>query len=555
MIDRYSGDAGSSAPGQRTIISSLRGDGLKAATFAVLTAAILLRLWNFAAARSLWTDEAMVAINIIHLPARALFGQLYFNQLAPVGWLLLEKAALQVSSDFDYSLRFVALIGGIGSVVLFWRFMRAVADSWETLAGVSLFGLTSALIAYSAMVKPYILDALFAIALLLLAATMLGKASHRLRITACYALVGLVCIPLSFGGAMVMAGTGLVLFAAALVRRDQPWAIALAATGCAWLALFAGLYVFVYAGQQTTVGNMTQIFWVDDFAPMPLSLKAIRWYPAALASALSFLLSRLGGLTATVFFLFGCYCIWRRDRWLLALLLSPFVIAVIASGLRAYPFETRFLLFLAPSAAVVVAIALVAAVRSFRYPALAAIALLLLFGAKPLWLTATSAAQIPAWPVEEVKSNLRYLSRHMKPGDALFLSVSAERPYLLYARRYGMENVRYQLLSRYRDSPTCINDDIRRITAARPAWLILYHSNTEEDKRSIAFMTRVLEQDGAITAADSVPGSELMRIEGPSSSDFAKVLPRSAPVCGMPREGKAFLETIAARIRSQGHKA
>ena len=543
MIDRYSGEAGSSAPWQRRFVSSLHRDGLKAATFAVLAAAILLRLWNFAAARSLWTDEAMVAINIIHLPARALFGQLYFNQLAPLGWLLLEKAALLVSSNFDYSLRFLALIGGIGSVVLFWRFMRAIADPWETLAGVSLFGLTSALIAYSAMVKPYILDA-----------TMLRQASYRLRLTACYALVGLVCIPLSFGGAMVMAGTGLVLFAAALVMRDRPWAIALAATGCGWLALFAGLYVFVYAGQQTTVGNMTQIFWVEDFAPMPLSLRAIRWYPAALASALSFLLSRLGGLTATVFFIFGCYCIWRRDRWLLALLLSPFVIGVIASGLRAYPFETRFLLFLAPPAAVVVAIALVAAVRSFRYPAFAAIALLLLFGAKPLWLTATSAAQIPAWPVEEVKSNLRYLSRHMKPGDALFLSVSAERPYLLYARRYGLENVRYQLLSRYRDSPTCINDDIRRIAAARPAWLILYHSNTEEDKRSLAFMTRVLEQDGTTTTADSVPGSELVRIEGPSSSAFAKVLPRSAAVCRMPREGKAFLETIAARNRRQGHK-
>lgn len=525
-------------------------DWVRIGTLAVVSTAILLRLWHFATARSLWTDEAMIAVNIVHLPTSALLGPLYFNQLAPVGWLLLEKASLLLSPNFDYSLRLVALAGGVASVLLFWRFMKSIADPWETLAGSMLFGLSSMLIQYSAMVKPYILDALFAIALLWLAVALIRRPEKRLGLTACFALTGLACIPLAFGGTIAMAGTGIVLFTAAIVQRDWRWVGALAATGLAWLAVFAELYLLFYGQHDATIGNMTNRFWVGAFAPLPTSFEAIRWYPVSIASALSFLLAGMGGIIVTALFLLGCYCIGRRDKWLLALLLSSFPLALLASATRAYPFESRFLLFVAPPLSMVVAAALAAIARSFRTPVLGAVALLVLVGAKPLLLTAASAAQLPAWPMEEVKSNLAYLSHHRKPGDRLFLNQAAERPFLLYARRFGLEDMPYQVLNNYSDDPRCINEDVRRIATARPAWVIFYHMNDAQE-RGLAFMENILRQDGPAAATDPAPGSILEKFEGPPSSATAGTLPVSAsPLCTKPRDGQAFLASIAAEIRN-----
>ncbi len=62
----------------------------------VLILGLGLRLAQYATGRSLWLDEALLALNIIHRPIGGLFRVLDYHQGAPLGFLLLEKTGDEV---------------------------------------------------------------------------------------------------------------------------------------------------------------------------------------------------------------------------------------------------------------------------------------------------------------------------------------------------------------------------------------------------------------------------------------------------------------------------
>src|SRR5438067_470214 len=53
--------------------------------------AVLLRVAQYLANRSLWLDEASLALNVLNRGFSSLTGELDFNQGAPVGFLFAEK--------------------------------------------------------------------------------------------------------------------------------------------------------------------------------------------------------------------------------------------------------------------------------------------------------------------------------------------------------------------------------------------------------------------------------------------------------------------------------
>src|ERR1700730_13625855 len=84
-----------------------------------ITLGALLRLALYLRNRSLWYDEALLALNILHRPFAGLFGTLDYHQGAPVGFLLLEKLATKIGGGSEFALRFMPLLFGIGAWLLF----------------------------------------------------------------------------------------------------------------------------------------------------------------------------------------------------------------------------------------------------------------------------------------------------------------------------------------------------------------------------------------------------------------------------------------------------
>jgi len=314
----------------------------------ILLIGALLRIWHFAGGRSLWLDEVMVALDIKYLSPAELLGPLSFDQVAPAGWLLLEKACLYLWDDFDYSLRLPSLVGGIAALFLFYRFLKFGAGAWEALTGVALMAVIPVFIQYASMVKPYILDVLFSVALLYASLALLRAQGNRLGMTLLYGAVGILCIPLSFGGTLVMAGTGPLLFIASIARKDRSWSLALAAVGVVWGLVFWTIYSRIYAQNVGTIARMSGLYWKHSFAPVPTSLDELLWYPRTALGTVNFLMSDTNGLLVAVIWLYGAVRLAGRDPWLPALLISPAIATLLAAMLGLYPFNTRLTLGLAP---------------------------------------------------------------------------------------------------------------------------------------------------------------------------------------------------------------
>lgn len=489
----------------------------------------------------------MVALNIIHYSPSELLGPLVFDQLAPAGWLLLEKVCLHLWDAFDYSLRLPSLVGGISALFLFHRFLKYSTNAWEALAGVAMMAVFPVFIQYSSMVKPYIFDVLFSVALLFSSLALLREKGQRLWGTVLYGAIGIVCIPLAFGGTLVMAGTGTLLFAASIAKKEYRWSLALIAVGIIWGLLFGTMYILIYAQDTDTISNMTGLYWTEDFAPVPTSLRDLLWYSKTAVLNISFLMSSRGGQLVAVIWIYGMVRIARREPWFAALLVSPVIATLLASMLELYAFNTRFILGLAPSLLLGVSSGAVGTVKRFTHRPIAALAMLVLLGLTPIKQTATAAVQMPPFPMEEIKTNLDYLKRHYRQGDQLVMHPLAERAFVLYAERFGLSDIDYEVTTKFRRDPSCVFSDVRMIRDMKHAWLLVYHI-IGQDKAHLGFLERILGRTGTLKLVSEVPGSKLYEYAATAGADAVQ-LPPSAAICSRPRTDKKFLEWVVKRTR------
>src|SRR5438093_1878315 len=74
---------------------------------------ITVRCVQYIANRSLWLDESLLALNIVHRTFLQLLQPLDYEQGAPVGFLMIEKASVQIFGNNEYALRLFTFLFGI----------------------------------------------------------------------------------------------------------------------------------------------------------------------------------------------------------------------------------------------------------------------------------------------------------------------------------------------------------------------------------------------------------------------------------------------------------
>src|SRR5215831_4593695 len=107
----------------------------------ILLVGIVFRLRQYLINRSLWADEAMLALNIVNRNFAGMFQPLDFNQGAPIGFLLVEKFFNTLLGRNELVLRLLPIIAGLAALWLFYILLKRVTSGAGLLVALRLFAL------------------------------------------------------------------------------------------------------------------------------------------------------------------------------------------------------------------------------------------------------------------------------------------------------------------------------------------------------------------------------------------------------------------------------
>lgn len=323
--------------------------------WAIIAAGILLRLRLYLANFSLWLDEAMLAVSVRDTEFAGLFAPLIeYSQTAPIGFLLVVKSLSLLFGNGEPVLRLLPLLAGIGALVLFHPVAKRLLPLPLSLVALALFAGNEHLLRYSAEFKQYSCDVFFAVLLLLLALRALDRNLCRTSLVVLGA-AGIVAVYFSFAALFVLAGFGLTFAMLLLGRKEWERFGFLAVIGILWIGAF-GLQYTLITGDNIRVEGVTRYFSQQRaFMPLPPdSVDDVLWFPKAGAR----LLKHPGGFQieslAALLLVLGAVSRARRGPWILALLLAPVLLVLVASGFQKYPFYERLILFTVPALAVLI---------------------------------------------------------------------------------------------------------------------------------------------------------------------------------------------------------
>ncbi len=404
---------------------------------------ILVRLVQYLSRRSLWEDEANLALNIVNRSYLELLKPLDYNQAAPPLFLWIEKAAVQIFGNNEYALRLFPFICGIAALVLFYQLARRYTSLIAVPIAVILFACLKYILYYDNELKQYSSDILISVLLCLL---LIPPGHHRLskQQVIGLGLLGAVCIWLSHPTIFVMAGIEISYFLMATNSQRRMILINRLPLYLMWLLSFIGLYSLTIQG---TLENQTLTeSWVDRYPRSPFDLV---WLVDALGR---FFYNPLGFLSVTdgiaiVAFAIGCIAYFRRDRRLLLILSAPIITTLLAACLKQYPFRERLVIFLTPLAILIIAegIAfLLTRSNQWHKPSFLFGMFLLAALVIPPFLRASHLIAHPT-RIEEIRPVLAYVKSQQQPQDKLYIYQAGINQFIYYAPTLGYVPEQYIL--------------------------------------------------------------------------------------------------------------
>ncbi len=462
--------------------------------WALVAAGTALRLRQYAAFLSFGNDEAALARNIVERSFAGLTQPLDYRQGAPILFLFIQKAIITILGNHDFILELFPLLSSLVALYLFYRIAKTQLGV-AGLTGMLAFAISLWLIYYGSNPKQYGTDVTVALLLVYLASRGLGEGA-RLRDYLLLGAAGALAMWLSHPAAFILPGIGLVIVLDQLRRKDWSrlaWAVGM---GALWAAAFGVLYLLSL--RKLTANSYLLGYWQGAFLPMP-PWSNPRWFVDAYRSLMEMSLGRIDTAASIgwlVLLVLGSASLMARKRWLAAVLLLPFVVALLASAVQKYPFQQRLVLFLVPCVYLLFAeglrVLFAWVARWSRPPALAACLVVLVVVLRPMAVSAKRNLFSPPHPYD-MRIVVEYLQEHMRPGDSVFVSGGGET-YAYYAGSYGL-----------RPASTLVNTNHRIVryfeymsTMARYAgyervWIVFAHYEDDSPayERYVKYLNRV----------------------------------------------------------------
>jgi hypothetical protein len=385
---------------------------------------IVLRVIPWARNPPVWQDEAALVLNVIHLDFAEFFGPLIHHQAAPPLFLGLERLTFLAIGDAEWALRLPILLLGCVSLVLFAVLARRTLPARPAAIAVGLFAVSDRLIWHATEVKPYAIDALVAVLV------AWGYVRTRHWSLARQFGLWLVVLPVLvwFSYPTCFIGGGLLLgLLPNVIRGTWPGRLMYVAAGVALAGSFAVLAVGPAHSQRD---EALSDYWVAQLADWHHPARVPVWILAQTSEVGRYSLMPLAQALIP-FALIGAIWMGRTDGRLLAVLLAPAGLTLLAALLGKYPYGGgRVNVFLAPAYILLVAGGILPAWdwlwRNARPAVIGIVALLAMPVGQAIFRTA-----VP-WPRPDFRTPVAFVRETAGPNDA----ISGDHWELLYYTRH-----------------------------------------------------------------------------------------------------------------------
>jgi hypothetical protein len=435
----------------------------------------LLRLYFYMINRSLWLDEAMLALNIVNRTFVDLFKPLDFNQGAPIGFLLLQKVVISVFGSRDYILRLLPLLAGLISIPLMYLVAKKYIGGILIILPLSLLALSASLIYYSSELKQYSTDVLVFLVMSLISLKCLEN-NPRPHTFFILAIVGSLFLWFSHPTLFILAGIFLALGLTFIINKDSKHVYWLIGIGVAW-GISLGIEYIVNL-RYLESNNALLNYWNGQFAPLPI-WSNLSWYKNAFANFLKDPTQLPINIITVSLLIIGAFSFAFTKWQYLVLSLSPIFFTLGASALGKYPFSGRLLLFLVPP----IFILLAEGVRrvgtflnrinkSVGWIASACLLVYLLYSPTMLILERVKSPPLN----ENIKPVMAYLRNNYVDNDLIYIYYSAKPAFEFYAHNYGLDRSKYNVGVSARNNPDKYLEDIDKLIGNSRVWFVFSHN-------------------------------------------------------------------------------
>ncbi|MBF2021406.1 MAG: glycosyltransferase family 39 protein [Hydrococcus sp. C42_A2020_068] len=460
---------------------------------------IFVRLIQYVSNRSLWDDEAALAINIVNRSYLELLSPLERNQAAPPGFLWIEKLSIQLFGNNEYALRLFPFIASIVSLFAFYQFTRRYISALAAPIAIALFACLSYNLYYATEVKQYGSDVMLAL-LFFLILIPLRQQILKARQILLLSLVGAIGIWLSHPSIFVLSGIELSSLLTAPAQKKLSIILNRLPVYLVWLSIFGVLYFLTISGAMQN--EALQGSWGASY---PDSLFELVWLFDAFGRLFYTPLGFVSITDGVAMFAFVCGCVayYRINRTNLLFITSPFLTTLLGSYLHKYPFRDRLILFLIPFAIAIIAEGVVFLLAQFqgrrKYFAILGVIVAIALLAPP----ALQASQLVIRPAlkEEIKGAIEYVKSRQQPEDSFYIYTRAQNAFTYYAEKYGYFKGDYVIGVRVlpndgkgtQEEWKQYKREIERFRGKRRVWL-LYRANDRERQEITSYLNQIGQQ-------------------------------------------------------------
>jgi len=407
----------------------------------LLVVGLLLRLKHYFDNRSLWLDEAWVALDISARPLNDILNNISIFPLPlaapPIGFSAIVKVLVLLFGNNEYILRLWPLFCGSLSLLVFYFFVKRYANPKISPICLGLFVFSEPLIYYSSELKHYSSDVL-STCILYVIIDYCHRKNYEGKGILFLGLVGAVMMWFTYSSFFVLAGIGIVLFVN--ICKKKYWnKLPIFAFICFfWCWSFIVLFqvsISQMIGSKELIG-----MWSNSFMPTNQGIGGgLIWLKNSLLNAFSSTLGLSAVVLAFCVFLLGCFSLVKENKSKLFYLILPMLIALAMGMLNKYPFSGRLILFLSPCLAIIIGEGLVfISERLPKYSSMISVLLIAVLFTSPIGMAYHNSVHKRS--KEEIRSVMNYLKRHFQKGDFIYLNNSSQYAYGYYHGYLNFQN-------------------------------------------------------------------------------------------------------------------